>query len=134
VTLAAAGGVNASAIRYYEREGLLPEPDRLGGRRRYAEDTLRRLAVIDIAKRAGFSLDEIRVLLEAGAPGHPEVQALAVRKLDEVDALLARAQAMRDWLVKASACDCSSFELCDLFDQRRSATAASSRSASASSL
>lgn len=112
-------GVNASAIRFYEREGLLPKPARSGGQRRYDEDALRRLQVIDIAKRAGFTLDEARLLLEAGDAGEPtdaELRALAERKLAEVDALIARAEAMRKWLIKARSCSCSSLELCALFD------------------
>jgi len=111
-------GLNASAIRYYEREGLLPAADRAGGQRRYGEAALRRLEVIDIAKRAGFSLDEVRLLLDAsdgGEPAHAELSALADRKLGEVDALIARAEAMREWLVKAQRCTCSSLELCELF-------------------
>jgi MerR family redox-sensitive transcriptional activator SoxR len=114
-------GVAASAIRYYERHDLLPEPTRVGGQRRYAEDTLRRLEVIGIAKRAGFTLDEIRVLLDAsegGEPTHPQLRELAGRKLPEVEALIARAEAMREWLLKARTCTCSSLELCALFAER----------------
>ena len=48
-------GLNVSAIRYYEAQGLLPEAPRVGGQRRYSEATLNRLGVIDVAKRAGFS-------------------------------------------------------------------------------
>ena len=112
-------GLNTSAIRFYERQGLLPKPARSGGQRRYDEDALRRLQVIDIAKRAGFSLDDARLLLEAGDAGEPtdaELRALAERKLADVDALIARAEAMRRWLVKARSCRCSSLELCALFD------------------
>jgi DNA-binding transcriptional MerR regulator len=107
-------GLNASAIRFYEREGLLPEPERLGGRRRYTEETVRRLQVIDIAKRAGFSLDEARMLLDED----PGLSELADRKLGEVEALIARAEAMRAWLLKARECECSSLELCELFSGR----------------
>jgi MerR-like DNA binding protein len=53
--VAAKAGINVSAIRYYERHGLLPEPDRVSGQRRYREDAVRRLAVIGAAKNAGFS-------------------------------------------------------------------------------
>ena len=112
-------GVNASAIRFYEREGLLPKPARSGGQRRYDEDALRRLQVIDIAKRAGFTLGEAQLLLEAADAGKPtdvELRALAERKLADVDALIARAEAMRKWLIKARTCRCSSLELCALFD------------------
>jgi DNA-binding transcriptional MerR regulator len=75
-------GVSVSAIRFYERNGLLPEADRVGGRRRFGSDVVRRLGVIDVAKQAGFSLDEIRALLDSidrGAPAHEELQALAAR-------------------------------------------------------
>jgi DNA-binding transcriptional MerR regulator len=80
--------LNLSAIRYYEAKGLLPEAPRVSGQRRYGEETLARLGVIDAAKRAGFSLDDIRVLLDAsdaGQPAHERLQQLARRKLPEVD-------------------------------------------------
>ena len=112
-------GVAASAIRYYEREGLLPEPERIGGQRRYSEDAVRRLEVIGVAKRAGFSLDDVRLLLDAsdgGEPAHAQIRELAERKLPEVDALIARAEAMREWLTRAQGCTCSSLEVCGLFD------------------
>jgi MerR family transcriptional regulator, redox-sensitive transcriptional activator SoxR len=117
--IATEAGVAASAIRYYEREGLLPTPERTSGQRRYTEDALRRLEVIGIAKRAGFSLDDIRLLLEssdAGEPAHAQLRELADRKLPEVEALIARAEAMRVWLMTAQRCTCSSLELCGLFD------------------
>lgn len=111
-------GVSVSAIRFYERNGLLPEAERVGGRRRFDAGTVRRLEVINVAKQAGFSLDEIRALLDsidAGAPAHEELQALASRKLPEMDALIERTRAMRDWLAVASACGCESLEDCPLF-------------------
>jgi MerR family redox-sensitive transcriptional activator SoxR len=86
-------GLNVSALRYYEAQGLLPEAPRVGRQRRYSEDTLMRLGVIDVAKRAGFSLDDIRVLLnasDAGESAHEQVQELAQRKLPQVDELSAR--------------------------------------------
>jgi MerR family redox-sensitive transcriptional activator SoxR len=111
-------GVSVSAIRFYEREGLLPEAERVGGKRRFGADVVRRLQVIDIAKQAGFSLDEVRALLDSidrGAPAHEELQALARLKLPEMDALIERARAMRDWLAVASDCGCESLEDCALF-------------------
>jgi MerR family redox-sensitive transcriptional activator SoxR len=111
-------GVSVSAIRFYEREGLLPEAERMGGKRRFGPDAVKRLQVIDVAKQAGFSLEEIRALLDSidrGAPAHEELQALAGRKLPEIDALIERARAMRDWLAVASACGCESLEDCPLF-------------------
>lgn len=109
---------SASAIRFYERQGLLPKAERVGGQRRFGADTVRRLGIIDIAKQAGFSLDEIHLLLDSidqGAPAHEQLQALATRKLGEVDALIDRAQTMRDWLATASICGCDSLESCWLF-------------------
>jgi MerR family redox-sensitive transcriptional activator SoxR len=117
-------GLKASAIRYYESVGLLPEPERESGQRRYGDDTLRRLQVIDVAKRAGFSLDEARVLLangHGGPPAHAQLRELAERKLPEVDELIARAQAMRAWLVTASGCHCETLDVCGLFDGDASA-------------
>ena len=81
-------GLKTSAIRYYESVGLLPAAPRESGQRRYGDDTLRRLQVIDVAKRAGFSLDEARVLLSTGhggPPAHAQLRELAARKLPEVD-------------------------------------------------
>jgi MerR family transcriptional regulator, redox-sensitive transcriptional activator SoxR len=116
--VAARAGVNVSAIRYYERRGLLPEADRCGGRRRFGEETVRRLGVIEVAKRAGFALDEVRELLDAvdrGAPAHEQLQDLAGRKLAEVEELIERARSRREWLAAASRCSCKSLESCGLF-------------------
>lgn len=111
-------GATISAIRFYEREGLLPEAERVSGQRRFSEETVQRLGIIDVAKQAGFSLEEVGLLLtsiDEGAPAHEQLQTLAARKLPEVDALIAQAQAMRDWLTTASECGCDSLESCALF-------------------
>jgi len=112
-------GLNTSAIRYYERVGVLPEPARESGQRRYGPDAVRRLEVLEVAKRAGFSLDETRVLLrsaEAGTPAFEALRDLAARKLPEVEALITRAQEMRAWLLTATDCSCTSLDVCALFD------------------
>ena len=112
-------GLNVSAIRFYEAQGLLPEAPRISGQRRYGEDTLVRLGVIDVAKRAGFTLDDIRLLLtraDAGEPAHAQLQQLARRKLPEVDELIARAQRVRGWLETATGCGCESLDVCGLFE------------------
>src|SRR5918911_5312656 len=64
--VASRAGIRVSQIRYYEEIGLLPEPDRVSGQRRYDDTILRRLAVIDVAQRAGLTLEEIRDLVEHG--------------------------------------------------------------------
>jgi MerR family transcriptional regulator, redox-sensitive transcriptional activator SoxR len=112
-------GLKTSAIRYYESVGLLPEARRESGQRRHGDDTLRRLRVIDVAKRAGFSLDEARVLLatgDGGPPAHARLRELAERKLPEVDELIARAQARRTWLLTARGCECETLDVCGLFE------------------
>jgi MerR family transcriptional regulator, redox-sensitive transcriptional activator SoxR len=111
-------GLNASAIRYYERLGLLPEAERVGGKRRYDRSALTRLAVIDVAQRAGFTLAETRTLLGGFSRRTPPPQrwrALAQRKLVEVDALIARANGMRRLLQEGIDCDCLSLEQCEPF-------------------
>ena len=113
-------GLNTSAIRYYERVGVLPEPARESGQRRYGADAIRRLEVLEVAKRAGFTLDEARLLLQrtdAGSPAFEAVRELAARKLPELDALIARAQAMRTWMLTASDCSCTTLDVCALFDR-----------------
>jgi MerR family transcriptional regulator, redox-sensitive transcriptional activator SoxR len=111
-------GVKTSLIRYYEDIGLLPEPERLSGQRRYDHAVLRRLAVIDVAQRAGMSLDEIRLLVEHGNdPMSRQLRELATRKLPEIDALIERAQRVRGWLETATGCDCQSIDECALFDE-----------------
>ena len=113
-------GLNTSAIRYYEANGVLPEPARVNGQRRYGPDTVRRLEVLDVAKRAGFSLAEARVLLQkadSGSPAFEALRELATHKLPEVDALIERAQAMRAWLLTATDCSCTSLDVCALFDR-----------------
>ena len=115
-------GLNTSAIRYYEDNGVLPEPARVSGQRRYGPDAIRRLEVLDVAKRAGFSLDEARFLLQsadAGTPAFEALRELAADKLPDVEALIERAQAMRSWLLTATDCSCTSLDVCALFDREQ---------------
>ena len=118
--LARRAGLNTSAIRFYERNGVLPSAERVSGQRRYGPDALYRLGVIDTAKRAGFSLEEARLLLETDRSPelHEQLRTLAQRKLPEVEELLARALAMREWLQIASTCSCRSLDACALFDAK----------------
>jgi MerR family redox-sensitive transcriptional activator SoxR len=108
-----------SSIRYYEEIGLLPAPVRVGGRRRYSDDTVRTLTVVDTAQRAGLTLGEIRALLHA-EPGDTsaaeELRAIAERKLPEVAAMIERAELVRGWLEAAARCECPSLDECCLFE------------------
>jgi MerR family transcriptional regulator, redox-sensitive transcriptional activator SoxR len=109
-----------SAIRHYEQIGLVPAPARVSGRRRYTEDDVRSLAVIGTAQRAGLTLDEIKLLLEA-EPGDrqavDQLRGVAERKLPEVDAMIERALVVRRWLDAAARCECPSLDECCLFEQ-----------------
>jgi DNA-binding transcriptional MerR regulator len=100
-------GVRPSTLRYYEEEGLVASTSRSGGRRQYDEGVLRRLGVIAFAKESGFTLAEIRALLSG-----PDRLALTRRKLDEVNARIARAEAMRGLLEASLACDCRALDDC----------------------
>jgi MerR family transcriptional regulator, redox-sensitive transcriptional activator SoxR len=112
--VAARAGVNASHIRYYEEVGVLPPPERVSGQRRYGEDVLHRLSIIDVAQRAGLSLDEIRTLTGAPHAGST-IRQLADRKLPDIEALIERAEAVKRWLEIARACDCETVDTCGLF-------------------
>ncbi len=88
--VALAAGVNRQTLRYYERRGLLAEPDRsLGGHRLYPDETVQILRVIKAAQRLGSTLDEVADLLAVGAHQHgrrrspPGLQRQAETKLAE---------------------------------------------------
>jgi MerR family transcriptional regulator, redox-sensitive transcriptional activator SoxR len=111
-------GVATSSIRYYESIGLLAEPEREGGQRRYDEAVLGKLAFIGVAQSAGFKLAEIKELIEGiddGAAMGGRMRLLSARKLDEVEALLERTKAMKGWLEVARQCGCDTPAECALF-------------------
>ena len=110
-------GMSASRIRYYEARGLVPEPERVSGKRRYRSDVLRRLAIIDSAQRVGFGLEEIRDLLGSRDElAHERLRQLALAKLPELDHLIDRATSVRRLLEICSECDCESIDVCRMFD------------------
>lgn len=112
-------GLSQSAIRYYEAEGLLPAPQRTSGRRAFRSDVVDRLRVIRMARDLGFTLEDIRTLLDGFAPETPPPerwQQLARRKLPEINALIQRATAMKRLLEKGLRCDCVSVQDCILYD------------------
>jgi MerR family redox-sensitive transcriptional activator SoxR len=112
-------GMSTSRIRYYEARGLLPEPERAAGKRRYTEEVFRRLAIIDAAQRVGFTLEEIRDLLGSrDQPAHERLRQLAMLKLPELDDLITRATSVRRVLKMCSKCNCESIDVCRMFDDR----------------
>jgi MerR family mercuric resistance operon transcriptional regulator len=109
--VAAAAGVNLQTLRYYERRGLLAEPDRtLGGHRLYLVEAVTSLRVIKAAQRLGFTLEEIVDLIDTGRHHHRPVQGLAAKaetKLAEVEARIRDLQVIADTLHAAldTGCD-----------------------------
>src|SRR5215467_3998639 len=120
--LSATSGLAASAIRYWERIGVLPKPARVNGQRRYGPDAVNRLAVLRLAQACGFRLNEMRRLLTGFPPTVPASrrwQELAQRKLRDLDEQLARLNAMRELVQQVRQCQCA-----DLSDCGRIANAA----------
>jgi MerR family transcriptional regulator, redox-sensitive transcriptional activator SoxR len=115
--VAAAVGLNASALRYYERRGVMPMPERTSGQRRYRTDAIARLRTIRAAQQVGLSLAEITQLLAGADNGESAevLRELAERRLPDVEALIERAQALKGWLELAADCRCASLDICDLF-------------------
>lgn len=113
--------MRASSIRYYESVGVLPEPERRSGQRRYGPEAIERLKVIAVAQQAGFSLSEIRELLQSSEEGQvsERLKTFAERKLPEVEELIARAKAMKAWLETATGCNCSTLDVCGPFEENR---------------
>lgn len=85
--LAKAGGVGVETVRFYQRRGLLTEPPRAGGIRRYGPEDVRKLRFIRSAQAAGFTLDEIGELLRLDrTDDRPRVRELAAGRLAALDA------------------------------------------------
>ena len=109
--VARVAGVPTSTIRYYERRGILPRAPRVAGQREYTAGALRYLAAIRIAKEAGFSLTEIKEMARSiGDSRQPSKlwTEVASDKLDELDALIERAEGMRESLQHGLGCGCRS--------------------------
>jgi MerR family mercuric resistance operon transcriptional regulator len=95
--LADEAGVNVETIRYYQRRGLMAEPDKpMGGQRRYAPDAIKRVRFIKRAQVLGFTLEEVGSLLALNeACACVETRDLATHKLQVIEDKLADLKAMR---------------------------------------
>jgi DNA-binding transcriptional MerR regulator len=94
--------VATSAIRYYERRGLLAADTRKSGQRRYRDASLRRLVFIGMLQDAGLALDDIDGILNAGAVA--EWKAIATRRLEVLDNEISRLNQARAYLAGALLC------------------------------
>ncbi len=113
--LARNAGLNASAIRYYEKVGLLDPASRLNGQRRYPVEALDRLLLIRFAAEMDFTLDEIKLFLKGlrtKAPVGPRWKKLAHRKLIEVENNIQRSLRLKDLLQHLLRCHCPSLHVC----------------------
>jgi MerR family redox-sensitive transcriptional activator SoxR len=109
-------GLRPSAIRYYEQIGLLPPTERRGNQRRYDTTILYRLAIIQRARKLGFTLDEIRQLFFGFGPvarASERWQKLLHIKLEELDNLMDSVRAVRRLLKKmVEDCHCETLDQC----------------------
>src|SRR5215471_3119711 len=129
-SLALQAGLNTSAIRYYEKIGLLPAPSRANGQRRYSSEAVDRVLLIRFAGEMGFTLGEIRIFLcgiRENAPVGSRWKKLAARKIVDLRELVARAGRLEKLMRGLSHCRCSSLHECvqrlDLSPNRRAISA-----------
>lgn len=111
-------GVATSALRYYEREGLITATRSAGGQRRYGRDVLRRIAFVRAAQRVGLTLDEIRVALDslpdARTPTAGDWARLSRSWRPLLEARIAELERLRDRLDSCIGCGCLSLKTCRL--------------------
>ena len=104
-----------SAIRYYERTGLLKLPLRKNGRRVYSDGILHQLVIIEFAKETGFTLSETKLLLHGfpeNTPASARWKKMASNKIRELDVALAKTRAMRNMLEAMTSCRCRKLDQC----------------------
>jgi DNA-binding transcriptional MerR regulator len=121
-------GVPASTLRFYEEKGLIASVGRDGLRRRFAPGVLEQLALIALARSAGFSLDEIRSMFSPEGRPSLDRQMLAT-KADEIERTIRRLQAVSKSLRHAAVCPAASHSECPTFQRLLRAAAAGSREA-----
>jgi MerR family transcriptional regulator, redox-sensitive transcriptional activator SoxR len=113
--LASRTGLNASAIRYYERMGLLAAPYRTGGQRRYPEEAIYRILLIQFAGDMGFTLAEIKIFLSGlrdNSPVGPRWRKLAAHKITEAERTIERSLRLKSLFQHLLRCRCASLQDC----------------------
>lgn len=117
---AARSGVAASALRYYEKEGLIRSTRTGGNQRRYQRSELRRVAFIRIAQQVGVSLDEIREALaslpENRTPTKADWSRLSARWRRRLEERITLMERLRDQLTGCIGCGCLSMQRCKLIN------------------
>ena len=116
--VAARSGFSTSALRFYEKQGLLEASRTSGGQRRYPRSVLRRLAFVRAASNVGLSLDEVRAALAtlpAGrTPSKADWRRLSAAWSARLDEQIAALQDLRDGLTSCIGCGCLSLRSCRL--------------------
>jgi MerR family redox-sensitive transcriptional activator SoxR len=113
--VAAKTGLQTSAIRFYEKAGLLTPPFRKSGRRIYQTEVLHQLNIISVFKELGFSLEEVGLLLNElpkEKAASPRWLSLAQAKVQEMENIIVRATAVKRTLVDIMRCRCTKLEDC----------------------
>jgi len=108
-------GITASAIRYYEKEGLIDTPERVSGQRVYSSSVLSSLKLIQLAQAAGFTISEIKILVDGYAEGKPLSDGwfeMASKKQVEVEQKIVELQEMKKVLDELVKCQCITVEAC----------------------
>lgn len=108
-------GLRPSAIRYYEQLGILPRAHRISGQRRYDTSALHRLAIVQRARRLGFTLDEIRHLFfgfRKNISASERWRKLSRRKLGELEIQMTHIKTMQELLIKMQGCQCDALDQC----------------------
>jgi DNA-binding transcriptional MerR regulator len=113
--LARRTGTATSALRYYERIGLLPPGERAGGRRHYPASATERVALVRLYQDAGFTLTEVRQLLASDTRRRRRWNQHAERKIEELDARIAEAQRAKKMLEHALNCSHPDLLTCPSF-------------------
>ena len=118
--LSSRSGVSASALRFYEREGLIESRRTDGNQRRYPSVTLRRVALVQAGKAAGIPLERLRGALDTlpngKSPTKRDWERLSRSWATEVDARIAMLQAIRTRLTTCIGCGCLSLKTCGLLN------------------
>lgn len=113
-------GFAASALRYYERQGLITAHRTGGGQRRFERQVLRRLAFIRAARNVGLSLDEIRDELDrlpkSRTPTKADWGLISRDWRHRLDEQIAALQSLRDGLQSCIGCGCLSLRACSIFN------------------
>ncbi|WP_235187394.1 helix-turn-helix domain-containing protein [Vibrio nigripulchritudo] len=115
-TVAKQSGLNSSALRYYESIGLIHSAGRKGLRRQYPKEVLQKLALINLGRKAGLSLDEIRGMFDESGDLNIDRQAL-LNKVDDIERSIRQLICIKDSLLHVANCPAKDHLQCPSFQK-----------------